>query len=282
MRKVGVVLAAWLLAGVAQAGSEAEVRRQIEASMLVAGTLSVDATGTVTAHTLDKRGKLPAPVVELLDRTLPAFRFKPVMHDGQPTAAVARMSLKVVAHQEDPQHISLRLSSAHFTDSGQPAVEKASIRQRIPMRYPAKAMTRGISGTVYVALRIDRTGHVVDAQALQVNLKYVDNEAGMAEARELLAKPTLAAVRGFTFDIPTAGKHAGDEFFTGTLPVVYVFDDQHLPGVGEWDTYVAGPKQDIAWLHDEDDRDSDNSDAVPDGEFAMTGDNLQLLTPLGD
>ena len=96
---------------------------QIEASMFVTGTLSVDATGETTGFTLDKRGKLPPPVTQLLDQMLPTFRFKPVEHDGHPVAVEATMCVEVVANQIDPKHIALRLRSARFVEAETPETD---------------------------------------------------------------------------------------------------------------------------------------------------------------
>jgi hypothetical protein len=289
MRKIAVVLLCWMLAGFAHAGTEAVARRQIESSMLVSGMLSVDAGGAVTAHTLDRRDELPPPVAQFLDQALPQFRFKPAEHDGRAQPVQAQMSLQVVVNQIDPQHVALRLRSARFTEVGPstaeavspPKTDLASIAHRASIHYPDDAMRAAVSGTVYVAVRFDRGGQVIDAEAQQVNLKITDSESKMRHWRDVLGRSTVAAVRRFTFQPPTTGPHAGDASFTGILPVAFFLDGARPPRYGEWDSYVLGPKQDIAWLHGDDDRDADNSEAVPDGQFAMTGDSLQLLTPLG-
>lgn len=289
MRKEWSVILGWLLVGVAVAGGKSVVAsdtgattQQLEASMLVSGTVSVDANGGVSAYTLYKRAQLPEPVRTLLDQTLPTFRFKAVVRDGQAQAVEAKMSLQVVANQIDPQHIALRLRSARFTEAEPPKTDLISIHHRASLSYPPEALAAGVRGTVYVALRIDRSGHVADVQVQQVNLQVTDTESRMQHWRDVLAENAMAGARRFTFNTPTTGKHAHDEFVTGILPVRYfVFYGEHEPDYGRWDSYVPGPKREIAWLHDDEDQDAANSEAVPDGEFAMTGDSLQLLTPLG-
>lgn len=285
MRKAWMGLFCGLLLGWGLPAAAAEV--PIEGSMQVTGTLAVDASGAVAGYTLDRSEKLPPPVVELLGKTLPTFRFQVVPKDGEPQPVHAKMTLQVIARQIDAKHAAIALHSARFVEVGadgapedSPATDKIYIARRASMEYPAEALRVGLSGTVYVALRIDRTGHVVDAQAQQVNLRSTDSEAHMVRWREVLARPTLERVRRFTFQVPTTGPHAGDAYFSGVLPVNYHFDDQRLPGYGEWDSYVPGPKQDIAWLDPEQRGEADNSEAVRDGEFALAGSGLKLLTPL--
>lgn len=256
---------------------------RIEASMRVTGTLSVDATGATTGFTLDKREKLPTPVTQLLDGLLPTFRFKPVVHDGHAVAVETKMGLEVVAHQVDPQHIGLRLRSARFVEGESPMTERAALVHRVPLSYPRQAENAGVQGTVYLALRIDRTGHAADIEVQQVDLKYLGPDDKMQKWRDMLANNAIAGVRQFTFSLPTTGKHAHDAFVTGVLPVQYILDGGgNDPSYGHWNSYVPGPKREIAWLHDDDDDDDNGSSsrAVPEGEFAMTGAALHLLTPL--
>ena len=47
------------------------VRKQVESSMLVTGTIDITPAGDVIAHTLDKPEKLPKGTVEMTTRLLP-------------------------------------------------------------------------------------------------------------------------------------------------------------------------------------------------------------------
>jgi hypothetical protein len=102
----------------------------------------------------------------------------------------------------------------------------------------------------------------------------------MRRWREALTTPTLATVRKYTFMIPTTGPHADDAEFSGILPVILNMYDQAAPTYGQWNSYVPGPRESIAWLDDKEDTSS--SEAVPAGTFAQAGTALTLLTPLGD
>lgn len=279
MRTAWVGLLCCLVMGTAWAGNERAVKRQIEASMQITGSLDVDETGCVRSHAVDRAESLPSGVVQLLDQILPTFRFQPVLHDGHPGAVHAKMSLVVAANQVDREHVAIRIRSARFDESDPPPGELITIDHRVAMHYPVDAMSAGVAGTVYVAVRIDRSGHVVDAQAQQVNLRFIDNERGMQRWREALSKPTLATVRRYTFHVPTSGKHAGDEYFSGILPVIYRFEGDSLPTYGTWQSYVPGPRQDIAWL-DQEQADAGSNEAIPEGTFAQAGTGMTLLTPL--
>lgn len=280
MRK-GWMLVVGLWAGSAWAERPVPTQPQIEASMLVGGTLSVDAAGAVTGYTLDQPEKLPASVKDLLAQALATFRFEPVERDGKPQATQAKMSLQVVAHHIDPDHIELRLRSARFTDMGEtfdPATA-VSIVQRPRMHYPEAALNAGVTGTVYLALRVDCTGHVSDVAVSQVNLRVDEAPMQMARWRALFGKSAMADARRMVLHPPACGLQVREGSITGILPVAYLINGARPPGYGEWDSYVRGPLEPVAWMQDDDTAHS--SETVPDGQFAMSGGSMHLLTPPG-
>jgi hypothetical protein len=250
----------------------------IEASMQVTGTLSIDAAGAVSGFTLDEREKLPAQVTALLERTLPALRFERTPNGEGSGPVQAKMTLQVLATQADAEHMTISLHHARFVEAEPPITERISVKHRVPLQYPHRALDIGVTATVYVAVRIDRNGRAIDAQARQVNLGGSDSEAHMRQWREMFAKPTVEAVRHFTFTVPTTGPNANDADFSGVLSVNYVINGE-VPRYGQWTVYVPGPKAEIAWLDREDA--ADDSEAVRDGEFAQSGTGLKLLTPIG-
>ena len=275
---IGVCLL--LVAGGVEAGTDRIARGQIEATMNVTGDLNVDDKGNVTSYVLDHPEKLPSSVTKLLGQTLPGFRFEPVRHDGQPQPVHATMNLVVAASQVDPKHIAIRLRSARFTDADIPSSERITLKSRAFPRYPDEAARDSVGGAVYVAMRVDRNGSVLDAQVQQVNLFATGSESQMRHWRNLLGKATLSAVRRFTLNVPTTGAHANDPAFTGILPVVYRIG-VGSPSYGQWESYVPGPREQVAWMGS-DDLIGVATETIPDGVFAQTGTELKLLTPLGD
>lgn len=282
MRMTWIGVLCFMVIGSAWGGNQSAVRQRIEASLDVSGSIAVDDKGNVTSHTIDHPEQLSPGVVDLVGKTLPTLHFQPVLRDGQPRAVVANMSLVLVANHVDPQHVSIRIRSARFTDSESPVSERVSVKSKASDRPMAEAiMKAGVGGAVYVAVRIDRNGRVIDAQAQQVNLRAVADEHQMRRWRETLAKPTLATLRKYTFAIPTTGPHADDVEFSGIVPVILEISDKpQLPEYGQWRSYVPGPRQHIAWIDDKED--TSGSEAVPAGTFAQAGTALKLLTPLGD
>ncbi|MGN2244027.1 energy transducer TonB [Frateuria sp. GZRR33] len=278
MKRLLLGVAGLLLAGMAFAGGPRATREKVEASMVVTGTIGVTPQGTVLAFALDQPEKLPPLVADLIGKAIPGWTFQPVLRDGKPVAAKARMSLRVVAQPIGEGRFKVGVRSAWFGDQGQ-GIRKESALQP---RYPMQAIRGRVEATVYVALRLDRAGRVSDATAEQVNLRVIAGENEMNHWRELFAKATLATARQWTFSPADPSDHA--LYRDVRVPVTYQLHVGNTPppsanaSYGQWQTYVPGPIEPVPWS-DEDKMLSGGVDALPDdGVFGRS--SLSLLTPL--
>lgn len=271
----------------AAAQSAREVRKQTEASMLVTGHVLIEQDGHVSDWEVDQPGKLPKAVVGLIESAVAAWKFKPVLVDGQPHRAKARMSLRVVANRQDDGDYQIAIRSGYFGEEAMSPGERleqagTSEVQPIQMRppaYPMRAVDMQAQGTAYLILQINRQGLVEDAFVEQVNLKTVGNEKQMSQMRDMLAKPALAAARKWTFRIPVTGEEADSEYWQIRVPVDYVLSDTRSAGYGQWDVYIPGPRHHAPWRQDTLDHD-DSPDAMLAGSIYQVGKGLRLLTPL--
>ena len=288
MRKAAWILWSLMLAipFAAFAGVE-EVRQQIEGSMLVTGYVYIEPNGRVGRLEVDQPEKLPPAVKSLVERAGPEWEFEPVMVDGVARRAKARMSLRVVAkkHEEDSYQISLR--GAYFGEEAMTPEERIAAagnatlqRDRMkPPTYPMAAAQIGARGTVYLLLKIGRDGKVVAAAAEQVNLQTVGREKQMDFMRNVLSKSALSAAKGWTFHPPTEGPAAAEPYWMVRVPVDYAMRGDKLPGYGEWDAYVPGPRQEVPWRTGEL-RPDETPDAMIAGGIYPVGQGLRLRTPL--
>lgn len=274
----GVLLA--LLAGTAMAQSAQQVRKQAEASMVVTGHVDIEADGSVSAHVIDHREKLPDYVVSMVDRAAQTWRFEPILVDGQPVPARARMSLRLLAQPiEGGTEYRMSIANGSFGEDSNQDTDRVRRGELKPPSYPPAMLYRGVEGTAYLLLKIGRDGRVEDAVAERVNLRGYDNEREMERMRRSFATRSINAARGWTFVPPTTGKHAGEEYWTVRVPVEYDLSD---PGsrrdtVGKWELYVPGPRQpEPDWLRST----SSGSDAMLAGQIQMVGNERRLLTPL--
>lgn len=265
-----------LLAGSALADGPRAIRERVEGSMVVTGTIGVTADGAVLGYTLDHPEQLPPVVADVIGKDVPNWTFRPVVQDGKPVAAKARMSLRVVATPVGDGKFQVGIRSAYFGD------ESAVIKkvQTVQPRYPRAAIEDRASGTAYVILRIDRAGKVADGFAEQVNLQVIAGDAELDRLRKLFAESSLRALQQWTF---TAADPSNREpYRVIRIPVRYqVSEFGHRPtpiGYGQWEGYLPGPVEPAPWP-DQDKLLTGGGDALPgDGVYGPPA--LSLLTPL--
>jgi hypothetical protein len=282
MKRFIVGVTSLAITGLALAAGPGAVRKQVEASMLLTGTIVVAPDGSVKSYELDKAEKIPANITALVSNATQQWHFDPVMRDGQAVTAKARMSLRVVAKHETPDSsdYTARISGATFGDYDAASTDQITYIERNPPVYPQVAARGHVGGTVYVLLRIGRDGKVVDAEAEQVNLNIVSSDAEMKAWRKVLASPSVSAARHWTFHIPTTGLHANDPYYVTRVPIVYR-TERTSPDAeyATWQAYVPGPKDRVSWADDESAA-GGGTDALPDGQIQLVGTGLKLTTPV--
>lgn len=288
------LLAGWLcvfFSGAVLAGGGVDaVRKQVQASMLVTGSIVVTQDGSVNSYTLDKQDKLPPLVLEVIGKTVPHWRFaidvgdfQEYMRTSQAKLLKTTMNLRVLAVAADNQHYSVSISEASFggdVSPGKAASDRLTEKSLAAPRYPSRSLQDGVGGTVYVEVRIGRDGRVEDQVARQVNLRVVAPENEMAIFRKDLASATIEAARHWKFNPPTSGREAGQQHWYALIPVNF------CPAVrcaqeayGKWVGYVPGPNTPAPW-HDDPEAPAENSDAMPAGVAFQPDRRLKLLTPL--
>lgn len=241
-------LAAWMLlfAAVAQAAGPAEVRKQIEASMLVTGSIDIARDGTVSGHAFDKAEKLPKGVASFVGRAIETWQFDPVLVDGKAAAVRTKMSVRIVARKLDENNYSLRIAGADFGSYGEEDAPTRRGKLR-PPRYPEDAANSGVGGTVYLVLRFGRDGTVQDVVAEQVNMKVLASSSELDRWRDVLARAAIQAARSWAFDPPKAGPEVEQQFWSVRVPVDFVQLGRSQTSYGEWDAYVPGPRNPAPW-----------------------------------
>lgn len=264
-----------VLAGPAIAGDKREVRKQVEASLLVTGTIDVSTDGRVVAYTLDHADELSAGVVRFIDRTVPNWQFEPIELQDDAARARARMTLRLVSRKLDAERYSVRLAATSFVQDRPPASEVRA-GDMDPPRYPHLAARHGVTGTVYTVLKVGRDGAVEDAVIERVNLRVIDDSERMAEWRDILAEVVLREAHEWTFVPPSQGDAKDAPFWSVRVPVDFRLDDDE-PDYAKWEAYVPGPLHSIPWL---DDKWSAGSDALVAGGVYPLESAVRLLTPL--
>lgn len=282
MKKAWIVaLVVSLLPLVAAAAiPDAEILRQVESSMLVKGTIEINADGSVNTLSIDQQDKFPAGLVDFVQKQAHGWKFEPVLVDGKAMRARSPMSVRVVARAVGEDSYSIAIRNASFDGEPPKEGEALSSNWMGPPRYPDLVARSGASGTVYVVVKTDKQGRVVDAVAEQVNLRTIGTDKEMEAWRKALADAALKAARKWTFTPPVRGELADDESWSARVPCDFKMDDRSNFVYGKWDQYIPGPRQSIPWS--EEDRPGFSPDSLAAGGVYMIGQNKgpKLLTAL--
>lgn len=283
---LGILLALSSIAATqARPGAE-QAHMQIEASMNVAGELTLTPDGTVTAVKLADEASLPPALRERIKRSVASWRFDPVRDNGSALPAQLPMSLLLVAKQGEGENYLVSIRSAHFGGQAQDATSVRTNDMR-PPRYPEAAFRAGATGVVYLMLKIGRDGKVQDLIAEQVNLTSLVPESKRARLRQAFADAASTKARAWTFLPPTEGPDVKAPYWVMRVPVS--FDIGTSPRdliaaqqVQKWRSYLPGPRQAAPWDEQRGAAtSSDSPDALPaSGLFSARGEGVRLVTPL--
>lgn len=283
-RVLGVLLAAaCLLPMVSSAQTARQMRQQVEASMLVTGHVDIALDGSVTAQTLDQPDKLPDYVVQLIERVVPTLRFEPVLVDGSPVLARAKMSLLLVAKPAGDGSMDIAIKSANFGEEYDPDdTGRVQSIEMVPPRYPMNIAQMGGKGTVYLLVKVGRDGRVDDVIAEQTNLTVLGNASQMQAIRRGLEKAAVDRARQWTFAPPTTGDAASNDYWVIRVPVDFSLTDSGRlppgPAYGQWVGYVPGVQSRPIWAMP--DPPGFAPDALAAGGVHQGASRFRLLTPL--
>lgn len=277
MRRLFLLCALLACSFAATAKGPGAARKLIESSLHVTGTIDITPAGDVVAHTLDQQEKLPKGIVDIAARLVSQWKFEPVVLQANAIGR-SKMSLLFVGKKRDDGSVSLELRSASFGGgAGDEGVRIAEGNRKLA--YPMQLMRNGVSGSVFLQLKIGRDGKVMNIDASHVNLRVIGSEQEMKLWRDIFVRSTIATVKDWSFVVPQSGPGAEAGHWFGTLPISFMFEGEKPGEYGRWETYVAGPKALIPWLQDSPLADG-NVDALTPNAFHAAGAGRRLLTPL--
>lgn len=263
-------------------GGISAARQRVESSMLVRGEVGIETDGSVFAIKLEKEEALPTALVDLVRNTALRWRFEPVLNDGVAVRALAPMSLRVIARELDRGRYEIRLGGINFNRLDSDSLERITIIDSVAPRYPQQAMAAGVSGSVYLVLKVGMDGKVQDAFAEQVNLTVLGRESELRRSREMLAASARDCARQWTFRVPAQAPTPARRYWNVRVPVSYSLNDSVPEGSdsGRWVAYVPGPREHAPWL-DAGEQLGFSPDALADGSVSLVdNDGPRLLTPL--
>lgn len=233
----------------AHAAGPGAIRKTVEASMQVRGQVVIAPDGTLQSYTLEKPEALPEEVKSLLARYLPACEFSVATASGKPGTVTSNMSLQILARPNQQGSMTISVNGSQFMDPKTPVYVKSVSME--PPRYPIRAAEAGLSGTVYLVLRLNPDGSVAQAHAEQVNMSVIASGDVLRQGRDMLSKAALVKAREWRFEV-TAARLAADGTIDVRVPVDFKLgpvpkDRSDGPVYGKWQAYVPGPYASIPW-----------------------------------
>ncbi|MBQ4853167.1 energy transducer TonB [Rhodanobacter sp. B2A1Ga4] len=273
-----VIFAACL--AMATLAAQASSRQDVESSAVVSGTIVLAKDGTVQTAVIDDGARYGQPIADMVRKAALQWRFQPVLRHDEPVVAKSSMHVRVVLRKMPDGNYNARIKGATFGDSRTDSTDSLrdiESRKKIPPQYPQRAIQARVQGTVYLALRVDRSGHVVEAVAEQVNLGSIGPDSLLEQYRKILAESALRAARQWNYAIPTTGPLARQDSWTAHVPINYTLNELGAPKPDRtWVSYVPGPYVPAPWV---DKPDINAADALADDTVRTDGAGPTLLSP---
>ena len=230
------------------------------------GTLTIAEAGAVVDVDLDT-DDLGAEIVTAYEQRIRQWRFDPIVEDGQPVRARARMQLRLVAVRV-PEQDGMRLGfeKVTFADDTQTPARPSDHARMPPPRYPSAALRAGVGAVLELTLRVGADGKATEVAVTGMDLlgEHVGTTNEQARHAQALTDAVLAVADGWTLP-GSAGELV-------TVPVTF------RPGMGrQWLRIRSFDVEVPAWV------------AIAQGEQVTvqldaggqrSSTRLQLLTPI--
>jgi hypothetical protein len=226
------------------------------------GEIQIGPDGHVNDYQL--KSDLSPTVAKLVDRTVRAWHFEPVVVDGKAVIAKTTMTLHLHGEPAPGDSYSLRIASVNFG---------TLTRSRLdPPEYPNDAVRVGLGARVVLSLRIDADGKVVEAIPLQTSLDKRARSEHEAEAwRVQFERASVRAAEHWRYH-PSEfvnGKAMSNRYAIAPI----VFDMRNHESIA----YVPGPVHPAPWdKTNAQSKDEGRLAQLSDGETASTNSHFRL------
>ena len=295
-----MVLATAMLAatGVAAASKVQIAEGASVVTLRIDGELTIDPAGQVRDYKI--RTKLDPKIQALVAKAVPAWRFKPVLVDGQPVNARTPMRITLAAAetrggyevrvdnvvftpQSKEDYEAERASKKALDEQGKTLTEAddpSPLGQAVditsskltPPGYPKGLAIAGVEGIVLLNLRLNPDGTVAEVFASQSSLLNVKGRPELLDrARVMLEKSASSVAAKWTFKVQAkdpAALKPGD--LTVRVPVAYTLSSPGAKGdslVGTWRREFRGPNYPVPWLLGSEDEQAVGVSDLDSGEF---------------
>lgn len=253
---------------------------QIELTRFVAGEIQVDARGNVTGHALRDAGDLPDGIEQMLSTAVPRWRFEPVLEGTRAVPVTAQMLIRFVAKPAESGDylVSMPWASFWLPEAQTNEVQQFS-RPIHSSRLGAIASSVGFDASIFVAVRANAEGEIVDARVRQVTLHGLGDANAIQIAQSQYAhEARIAARRAQFYPLPPEELDESGHY-EALLPIEVCLSDCNRAPPGQWALRVVGPVQPLPWREETTEARQDG-DAASDRKRNDLRRHLTLLTPL--
>ncbi|WP_024891765.1 hypothetical protein [Luteimonas huabeiensis] len=214
---------------------------EVEASLLVRGTLEIEPDGSVSGYAIQEEDELAPGVAELLADIVPSWRFEPVVENGRPVPVRTQAHIGLRATRNEDGGLAIHLEGVGFP-SPEPATP--GWERKLSPPYPEELLRNYVQGTVYLLLKVGRDGIPQEVAVERVDLLTGDSsEAIMTRHRKRFAARARDTAMHWRFSPLSSGAEADSDFWLARIPVEF-----SIPGTraavhvyGQWRPYVPGP-----------------------------------------
>ena len=294
------LFAGLLLAGITTAAIGGDTP-QIEEllTMRVEGTVSIDAQGNVSAHTVDS--ELPPSLREFLDKAIAQWKFKPPTVDGKPVRAKSNMRITLAARANTDGSSNVKVDNVlfyerHRDDKGRDIfAERANADAEHALwkdraRMSVRSMTRrieyprgyNVSGAVTMVVQASPDGTVVDVVPTQCSLFNARaTKEQLDTACKTLSTMAAKAIRTWKIDVQLNGTEPTPEALSATIPLVYYrpgdrAQTDYQRSEGRWRAEARTPYKQAPWLKKDGFTQQVGTSDVENGEMIPSRSTLQF------
>ncbi len=212
--------------------------------MSAVGEVQIAPDGSVSDYRL--QSKLAPELANIVDRSVRAWQFEPVLVDGKAVVAKTAMRLNLKGVPVDADNYRIEVANVIF---GEPQKEA----HVTPPRYPDSAIRSHVGAKVLLYVKLDDEGRVVEAEPYQTNLDVRTRSEFEAQTyRKLFEEASVRAARDWHYDLTETvnGKKMGT---LAMVPIVYSLHEMGTrvaSNDGKWKGYVPGPIHESALGHE--------------------------------
>jgi hypothetical protein len=222
--------------------------------MQVDGWIVIDPQGKVADFQRDTT--VPDDLSGPIDRTVRSWLFEPVVIDGAPVRAKAKMRITLAAQNSGDvyrvvvENVIFPKDQGETDDGKTTGASPIRPKSMAPPSYPSDALRAGISGLVLLAVQAGPDGKTVNAAVIQTALLHPHGRPhDLAIAARQFELAALAAVKKWTYRVDETHPAFTAEQSTATVTINFTAGATPMTDKpGKWRPEMRTARTEIPWL----------------------------------